>query len=187
MKLSTDEFIKKAFSLPTSFFIYSLESIVDEEIFDVRELLREEDLLRIEPELIDEIVLLISKIAKGENWFKKFFYNLFGIEVDVNSYRRRLKYLFDLLYSDANRLREDIENSKDSSRKVEKILNYLQELNIKLLKTDKNNKLNKKIIFIKEIEGKIRLLENYTIALSLREVNLLEMKKIYKIMELKGY
>jgi hypothetical protein len=186
MKLTTDEFINKALSLPTSFFSYSLESLIDTEISDVKELLKE-DLVRVEPELTDEIGTLIDKITQKEHRVIEFFYNILGIEKDIDGYRRRLKYLFDFLQTKVNRLEIDINDTINSSKKVKKTLKYLEELKRKLLDLYKINKLIKNKIFIKEIEGKILLLENYNIALSLREVNLLEMKKIYKIIEIKGY
>ncbi|NEW60506.1 hypothetical protein GSY74_04350 [Sulfurovum sp. bin170] len=187
MKLTTDRFINKSLSMPTDYFIYSLESIIDEQISDVRELLRVESLTRVEPELMDEIASTIKQINKKVGWFSKFFHNIFGIERDIETPKRRLKALLDLLHSDTNRLAIDIKKSRDNDKKVIKILDYLQELKSKLLIIDKNNNLNKNKIFIKEIEGKIQLLKGYSIALSLREVNLLEIEKIYKIIKIEGY
>ncbi|SFV63388.1 hypothetical protein MNB_SV-12-376 [hydrothermal vent metagenome] len=187
MKLTTDGFINKSLSMPTSFFIYSLESIIDEQISDVRKLLREESLTRVEPELMDEIASTIKQINRKEDWFSRFFYSILGIERDVGAHKRRLKSLLDLLDSDANQLKIDIKKNRESSKRVVEILDYLQELKEKLLILNKNNNLIKNKIFIKEIEGKIQILKDYSIALSLREVNLLEIEKIYQIIKIKGY
>ena len=181
MKSSIDKFITKSLSMPTSFFVYSLESIIDEQISDVRESLQNESLLRVESDLMAEIESTLKNIYQKPNIFTQFFYNILGLDRDIEGYKRRLKYLLDELQTDSNRVDIDIRENRDHIQKIEEILDYLKELKEKILIKDKNK------LLIKEIKDKIQLLEKYSIALSLREINLLEIKKIYKKIEIKGY
>ena len=181
MKSSIDKFITKSLSMPTSFFVYSLESIIDEQISDVRESLQNESLLRVESDLMAEIESTLKNIYQKPNIFTQFFYNILGLDRDIEGYKRKLKYLLDKLRTDASRVDIDMRENRDHIQKIEEILDYLKELKEKILIKDKNK------LLIKEIKDKIQLLEKYNIALSLREINLLEIKKIYKKIEIKGY
>jgi len=165
-----DQFLAKADSLPTSFFIYWLESIIDEQIKDVSIWLKEEELTKIEPDFIEEISKTIKQIETKQSRLSRFFYNIFGIEQDKELSKKKLKAEIETLHIEINRLNKDIKQNYKNQQKIDNTLEYLREL--------KKNILNK--IFIKEIENKIELLEGYALSLSLKKNNLLEMKEIYK-------
>jgi len=162
--LTIDTFIEKSLKHPKSYFRYLLESIIDEQITDIRDELKSPLMGEFNPELLVEEINFTSK----ENQQKK------------------LKVLFDQLNTERYRVKKEIQKNQESLIELLKIIDYLEQLKVKFFILYKSNKLIKIKFFINEIDDKMILLKNYSIALSFKGVNLLEIERIYRI-EIKGY
>jgi len=168
-----DQLIEKSLNNP-KYLRYWLDSIMDEQISDVKASLKKPMIWESNPHLIQEISQTLQDIREKPYWLQKIFDNLFAIKRNKKKFEKRLHVLLDKLQTDRYKTDREYETTNNERLKVSKILLDLKELRVRF-NAYKNNDF-----FLKEIDDKIALIETYKIALLFRENNLLEIKKIYK-------
>ena len=176
--ISVQEFITKIKQHPKNYFSYMLESLIDEQISYLYADLDSETLWGKNPTLLTEIEANLKKINIKNSWFTKIFTMFSPIKKEDEIYKKKLRILLDDLKVEIYNLKQKIQDNKDALHSISLTLNYLQKL---------KNELSPNRFFIKEIDDKIILLEGYNLTLSFKEVNLLELQKVYQLMNIKDY
>ena len=170
--LTVDEFITKVETHPLSFFRYSLESIIDEYISTVRDSLSHKFLWELDSTVMSDIQKTVKNIHKRRNPLWTLLSFFLPLDDTKEQNKKKLHVLLDNIHTDKYRLTMELKKNKEALERVSTSLEYLQ-----LLK----NKLDDNTFLIKEIDDKIVLIEGYELALSLRKINFLELKKIYEM------
>lgn len=151
-------FIETSLSQPIHFFIYSLEALIDEEIEDIQEMLKADNLSDLHTNLV-EIVAVKKEIEKKDGWFIQGFRNLFGIERNIASKEKYFNVLVEKVKSDNYRIKLKEQALEKKHLQIVDTLIYLEALKRGYL-TIENKKINIHS-FIKEIESRIVILETY--------------------------
>jgi hypothetical protein len=174
-----DQLIEKSLNNP-KYLRYWLDSLIDEQISDVKASLKEPMIWESNPHLIQEISQTLKDIHKEPRWVQKIFDNIFAIKRNKHKFKKRLQILLDRLQTDRYKIDKAYKTTYNQQLKVSKILLELKELRVKF-DAHKNSD-----IFLKEIDDKISLIETYKIVLLFREKNLLDIEKIYNAIKIKG-
>ena len=174
--LSIPIFIKKAQEHPNSYFLYMLETLIDEQVIYLSNDLESKKLWDKNPTLLKELELTLKKIQQKESWLQKLLKLFIPLNYIKKTHKKKLTVLLDQLNVNIYHLEQDIQKNKEIIKNITNTLNYLEQLKVGL----SHNKF-----FINEIDDKIIILKGYNLTLSLKEVNLLELKKVYQIMNIK--
>jgi hypothetical protein len=177
--LSIEKFIEKVHINPKSYFLYTLENMIDEQISYVYNKLENKDLWETNPTLFTELKETLHKINKKSNWFTNFFSMFIPMEDHKFAQKKQLLALLDTINMDINSIQISIHENHKAIESISKMLNYLKKLKDNFILDDNE-------FFIKEIDDKIILLKGYNLTLSFKEVNLLELKKVYQTYKTKG-
>ena len=175
--LSVQKFIKKVQEHPNSYFLYMLETLIDEEINYISNDFESKNLWDKNPTFLTELETTLKKIQQKESWVQKLLKLFIPLNPTKKVHTKKLTVLLEQLKMNIYHLDQEIQKNKKRMKSITNTLEYLEQLKIGL----SDNKF-----FIKEIDDKIILIKGYNLTLSLKELNLLELKKVYQIINIRN-
>jgi len=176
--LDLDSFTKKTLLYGIDYFLYTLNSIIDEQIAIVKSEL-ENSISRVDIELIEEITTLLNSLKGKKYKFKNALYGIIGIEANNLQKRKKLKALLDKIDTDLNILELDIEQNRALIGNLEELIAELKELKNRFINLSKKENIEKLDFYISEIDAKVKILDGFSYTLMLKSINLLKIKQIY--------
>ncbi len=170
------QLIEKSFDNP-NYLDYWLNALIDEQISEVKALLKEPILSENNFSLIQEIQETIPN--KNIHWLDKI-WNTFFHSQKEKELEKKYFILEDKLHSAIYKLEIEYKKNHLASIRVTQILEKLEQLH-KRFATYKNSDF-----FLNQIDDKIAIIKTYHLTLALREKNLLESTILYNNIKIKG-
>ncbi len=134
--------------------------------------------------LFESIKSILKDLKEEEGVFSRFLYATFGIEIRKNKRREQLIYLGSELKTQHIKIKANLRSIKRYKDNLSHSIKELERLKEAFLNKNmffENNKVkNKSKFFMKEIESKISILEEYHLSLLMKYNDLVEVEKLYQ-------
>jgi len=176
--LDINEFAKKSIIYGIDYFLYSLNSLIDDKIKIVKQDL-DNSINDFNLELIEDIATRLTKLRKKESSFIKFISTVIGIDANSSRQKDRLRVLLDTLDIEFNKLEKSIKENSKEIEDLNIVVDELRELKSRFIYLSREQNVKRLNFYLNEIDEKVKILEAYIYTLLLKEVNLLKQKEIY--------